>query len=294
MEVFLSSTSKTSATRIANLHFHDLEEGGGYGFLVNRSNSKFEVEAKAVSAFTGWPIKPDNLNKLLVEIKQHFIWKDEKTIPVLRAHLSSSLLPERANLKALVDAFSNVAATREDIFLPNAWVKFVGAVSDLTPGQLARASYKHASMVRKIVLVNQTRPKLILELDSERPVQLERTIAKTISETAREQFSLTRPGLIWTHVSFIPLEVFRNLGSQPAGVPFLDRVANAALLSGKRTHLAQLIFTGGSVLERKDSTVCSSSTAFVYDSPVCKFGKNAIFEGGRVKPSPTSGMASVS
>jgi hypothetical protein len=272
-----------------NLYFHDLEEGGGYDFLAHRTGAGFEVEAKAVSAFTGWPIKPDNLGKLLLEIKRRFVWKDERTIPVLRVQLSSALLPERTQLQGLVDAFSNAAGANGGVSLSSAQIQFVGTVPDLAPVQLSIASYKHACMVQKIVLVNPTRPKLVLELSSEKPVQLERKIAKTINEAARMQFSRSSPGLIWTHVNFISDEAFRRLGSQHAGTPFLDRVANAALLSEKRTHLAQLIFSGGSFQQRTGSTVCSSYKVVVYDSPACHFGKKVIFQGGRVRPVPKSG-----
>ncbi len=56
-----------------DIHFHDFEEGGGFDFLVTKDGMTYEVEAKAISAFTGWPIKPENLNKLLVEVKKHFV-----------------------------------------------------------------------------------------------------------------------------------------------------------------------------------------------------------------------------
>ncbi len=93
-----------------DIEFHDFEEGGGFDFFVTKDGASYEIEAKAISAFTGWPIKPDGLNKLLLEIKQHFEWSGISKIPVIGTTLSSSLLPDRTELQRLVSAFSTVAS----------------------------------------------------------------------------------------------------------------------------------------------------------------------------------------
>ena len=148
-----------------------------------------EIEAKAISGFTGWPIKPNDLNKLLVEIKQHFEWSDVTKIPVIGATLSSSLLPNRTELQRLVSAFSTVSRTKAGLVIPDAEVRFIGVVPDMAPPKLMLASHAHAQMRKTIVLVNCIRPKLILELDSRRPIQLGRKIIQTINEATRKQFS---------------------------------------------------------------------------------------------------------
>jgi len=267
-----------------DIYFHDFEEGGGYDFLITKDGVTYEVEAKAMSAFTGWPIKPENLNKLLVEVKQHFAWK-ECGIPVIGATLSSSLSPDRTELQRLVSAFNMVAQTREGLSLSDAEVRFIGVVPDLTLDKLMKASYRHSQLAKRIVLVNPTHPKLVLELHSNRPVLLRRKIVQTISETTRKQFSRSNPGVIWTHINFIPDDVFLSLGAQQDGrTCLLDSIANATLVSEKRNHLSQLVFSGGSFLNRTDSTARSSYRAIAYDSPACRFGKNVIFEGGRKYP----------
>ena len=176
--------------------------------------------------------------------------------------------------------------------LSDAHVRFIGAIPSLTPDKLQKATYRHAQMTKKIVLFSTTDPKIVLELDSHRPIQLERKIIRTISETAREQFSRLKPGVIWTHINFIPNEVFTSLSSSQGGnACFLDRIAGSALLSEKRNHLSQLVFSGGSFLDKTASTARSSYGRTLYDSPVCRFGKNVIFQGGRRKPSLALGTA---
>lgn len=275
-----------------NIFFHDLEEGSGYDFLVTKNGTIFEVEAKAISAFTGWPVKPENLNKLLVEVKQHFEWKDGLKIPLIGLRLSSALLPERTQLCQLVAAISEVALTKKELSLADAHIRYIGTVPDMGSDKLMQSSYLHSRMARKIVLVNPTSPKLVLEIDSDRPVQLDRKIAKTISEAARKQFSRRNPGVIWTHINFIPKDAFSILSTTQNGkICFLDRIAEAALLSEKRCHLAQIVFSGGSVLHKTASTACSSYGSTVYDSPACCFGRNFLFPGGRRKRLPANVIA---
>ena len=54
---------------------------------------RLEVECKAVSLYTGWPIKPENVDKLLVEAKNNFSWTDQQSTPVLALTLATHLAP---------------------------------------------------------------------------------------------------------------------------------------------------------------------------------------------------------
>lgn len=276
-----------------DIRFHDFEEGGGYDFLVTKNGMVFEVEAKAISLFTGWPIKPGTLNTLLVEVKEHFIWEDVSTIPLIGVTFPSHLTADRTGLQELVFALAKVARTREKHILPQAEIRFIGTVQNMTSDKLLMASHVHSRMARKIVLVNPNPPRLVLELDSKRPIQLERRIIRTVSEAARGQFSRSNPGVIWTHVNFISDRDLAQLRSTRDGKAGLfDRIASATLFSQKRNHLSQLVFSGGSFLDKTGANARSSYTTVVYDSPVCRFGKNVIFEGGRKKkPSPVPGVA---
>ena len=99
-----------------DIRFHDFEEGGGFDFLATKDGMTYEVEAKAISAFTGWPIKPDNLNKLLVEVKQHFVWNDVGVIPVIGATLSSNLRPTGRSFNDWFRHSARSPELRRDLF----------------------------------------------------------------------------------------------------------------------------------------------------------------------------------
>jgi hypothetical protein len=206
--------------------------------------------------------------------------------------LLSSLSPDRAQLEQLVAAFSEVAQTRGELSLLNAHIRFMGAVPNQTPGQLKRAILKHSQTARKTVFGNLQHPRLVLEIDSEKPSQLGKKIIRTISETAREQFSRSNPGVIWTHIELISEKDFTVLSSpHNAQAGFFDRIASAALLSEKRSHLGQLVFSGGFFLSKDASAARSSYATAVYNSPACRFGESFIFPGGRRKPLPEGNIA---
>jgi hypothetical protein len=268
-----------------DVYFHDFEESGGYDFLATQNRSAFEIEAKAISFFTGWPIKPENVDKLLVELIQHFVWEDDaNTIPLIGLKLSSNLSPKRTQLRHLVAAFNEVSRTRSELSLADAKIRFMGAIPNLAGDSLLRAAQGHAQMTRKQILVKGTDPRLVLELDSDKPIQLERKIIKTISETAREQFSRLNPAAIWTHINFISDKDFNVLSTSKGDKGCLcDRIAHAALLSEKRSHLSQLVFSGGAFLHQTPTIARSSYANTVYNSPICRYGENVIFPGGRKK-----------
>lgn len=268
-----------------DIQFHDFERGGGFDYLVTKDAMAVEVEAKAMSAFTGWPIKPENLDKLLVEIKRHFVWNSTAAIPVIGATLSASLTPDHRVLRRLVSAFTSVAQTKASVELPEGEIRFIGVAPDLPAEKLMLAARGHAHMRRTIVLVNPDNPRLILEVASKKPVQILWKLIRMIKETAKQQFSGTRPAVIWTHVNFVSDQIFLTLGAQRNGrASLLDAVANGTLMSEKRNHLAQLVFSGGSLLHRTGDVARSSSRSIVYNSPICRFGKDVIFEDGRTHP----------
>src|SRR3984957_1840094 len=269
-----------------DIRFHDFEDDGGFDFLAAKAGMAYEVEAKAISAFTGWALKPRNVNNLLVEITQHFVGNESGGIPVVGATVLSHLSSDRKELQRLVSAFSTVARTKTGFALPDAQIRFIGAVPDMASDALLQTTYAHAKKCNRLVLVKSNHPTLILELDSSKPNQIGRKLIQTISETARRQFSGSTPAVIWTHINFIPDEVFLSLGTaqQDARVCLLDAIANATLRSEKRNHLSQLVFSGGAFLDKRNSTARSSYRTVVYDSPICRFGQNVIFEGGRKHP----------
>lgn len=275
-----------------DLYFHDLEEDGGFDFLAARDGLAFEVEAKAVSIYTGWPIKPENADKLLVEIKNHFTAGDNHGIPILGLVLRGNLLPQREALRALVDAFCEVVRTRQTLCIDDASIRFIGSVPDMDPMRPSLAAQAHAKVRKTMVLVNPVGNRMVLELESKKPISLEKKIQRTLNDAARSQFTGTRPGVIWTHIAFSDDEQFARLSTTKNGKACIfDGVSFRALTSKGRDHLVQLVFTGGwSFMQQDQSTSCSSYSVAVYNSPASRFGNVVLFPDGRTTTNSVSGQ----
>jgi hypothetical protein len=278
-----------------DIYFHDLEEDGGYDFLATKNGKTFEVEAKAISLFTAWPIKPDDVAKLVVELKQHFSWSDSNSIPLLVLNFTSKLSAERTQLRELVSVMNEVVRTRQEIFLPGVKVRCIGTVPHLpNDGAFSASGIYHVMTDKGIatVVIGAEAPRFVLELNSKKRIQLARRMLRTIREAAKEQFSQRKPGVIWMHIGMITDELFKVLSAGgDANDCVLDRIALAALLSNKRNHLSQLVFSGGSSLKKTVSTMFSSYETAVYDSPHCRFGSTVLFECRRKQLSRMLGTA---
>lgn len=126
---------------------------------------------------------------------------------------------------------------------------------------------------------------MVLELESQKPIRLEKKIIKTINEAVRLQFTGKRPGVLWTHISFSDDEWFRRLSNSEEGkVGLFDGIASRVLLSKKRDHLTQIVFTGGASFLSKDGPADRSPySVAVYDSPASRFGQTFLFPDGRKK-----------
>jgi hypothetical protein len=269
-----------------NISFHDLEFDGGYDFLATKDGRAFEVEAKAISTYTGWPIKPDNLTKLQIEVKEHFDCFDDMLTPIVGVTLPSNLPGDRTHLRQFVSQINSLVRNENDASNSLGDFQYMGKVPLTSPGSVMLAARMRALRTKNPVLFRPVHPRLILELASRRPNQLARRIIRTINEAGREQFSGSYPGVIWTHMNFVSKEVFRSLSTSQHGTTCLfDGIANAVYRSEKRSHISQLCFTGGSFLDRTGEAARSSSLSAIYNSPACRFGKDVLFTGGRMKDS---------
>jgi tetratricopeptide (TPR) repeat protein len=102
-----------------------------------------------------------------------------------------------------------------------------------------------------------------------------------LTDTAKRQFTDTRPGIIWLHIDYLQPEIFDALAYAKTGASFLDLLALAVFDSPKRSHICQLVFSGGAQLIRKGEVARSGFGQVVYNSPSCRFGDVRLFPGGK-------------
>lgn len=269
-----------------DVSFHGLEVDGGCDVLATKDGVTFEAEAKAISAYTGLPIKPDSLTKLQIEVKEHFDCFDDILTPIVAVTLASNLPVNRTQLQQIVSQINSVVRNEIDSSNALGEFQFIGKIPLTSPGSVMLAAKFRMMRNKNAVLVQHVHPRLILEVASNSPNQLPRKIIRTINEAAREQFSGLHPGLIWTHLSFMPKEMFTLLSTpQHPKACLFDGIANAVYHSEKRNHISQPCFTGGSFLQKTGETMRSSSMSAIYNSPACRFGKDVLLPGGRTRDS---------
>jgi len=136
------------------------------------------------------------------------------------------------------------------------------------------------------VFLSQGKPQVAVRLESERPSRFVRSVLDTLSDSAKRQFSGNRPGVLWLHIDYLAPVIFDALANAQAGASFLDLLALAVLNSPKRSHLCQIIFSGGAHLARTGATARSGFRKVVYDSPCCRFANARLFRPDKtIEPS---------
>jgi hypothetical protein len=266
------------------IKFADLEGIGSYDFLAEKDNLTYEVEAKALSLFSGWPIKPQDADSFFLEIHRKFDgWQDKTQIPILNVTTNSSLPVNRAELLRLVTACNEVARARMSRPHENyAAIEFVGAIPDAANGQLAFTATVDQLAHGVYAFVKQRPPKVIVRLRTTGKFKLGHNITSTISDVARRQFSKNRPGVIWTHIDYITSGFFDSLAiSKTDHSSFFDSIANSIFRSRKRDHVIQLVFSGGTFLYERPPFQKSSYNITIYNSPTSEFNGPMPFSGGR-------------
>jgi len=268
--------------------FEDLEGNGGCDFLAEKNGVTYEVEAKSLPIFSGWPIKPHDADKFFLEIRRKFDgWKDKSQFPILNVTVKSGLPTNRTELFKLVAACNTVAATKKE--LPHedyATIQLVGTFPDAAYEKIAAAAHVDQFFSGVYVYVPQRHPKVVIRLRSERKSKFSDNIITTIADAAKRQFSRNRPGVIWTHIDYITSKMFDVLALPKERRPSLrDSIANAVFQSSKRNHVIQIIFSGGAFLYKNGMTGQSSYNNTIYNSPTSQFEAPMLFSGGRTRRS---------
>ena len=114
----------------------------------------------------------------------------------------------------MVSAFCEAARSRQTVRVCDASVRFIGIVPSLDPVRLAAAASAHARARKTLVMVNPIGNRLVLELESQKPIRLEKKIIKTINEAARLQFTGKRAAVFGLTSAFQMTSGFAGLVTQ--------------------------------------------------------------------------------
>jgi hypothetical protein len=266
-----------------NVTFADLENGGGFDFLAEREGKAFEIEGKCVPVFSGQAILPQDAEKLFLALAQKFSgWTDDTNIPILSITFRKPLNVNQSAISALIEACDRVARTRTTAVLGDyAAVKFLGTAPEASSDRLFEIVQIDRMSTWANVFLSLTKPRVAVRLESVRPSKFVPKILRELSDAAKDQFSGSRPGVIWLHVDYLDPAFFDSLAYSEKGSSFFDLLALAVLDSPKRPHISQLIFSGGAHLVRQGDYATSRFKSVVYNAPHGKFGSTPLFPGGK-------------
>ena len=272
--------------------FADLEGGqGGFDFLAQRDGMDFEVEGKCVRILRT-SNSSDDAEKFFLALRRSFNgWSDGSSTPILDIRLTKRLDVDHSAIAGLIEACNRSARERTTVARGDyATVKFLGAAPEEANDFLIRTVHLDRLSTRANVLISPTKPKMVVRLTSEQRNKFVPKVLATLSEAAKRQFSGCRPGVIWLHVDYLHPAMFDALAHRTDGPSFFDLIALAVLDSPKRSHISQLILSGGSHLSRRGQYATSQFRSVVYDSPQCRFGSARLFPGGKHITSPKALM----
>jgi tetratricopeptide (TPR) repeat protein len=273
--------------------FSDLEgDKGGFDFLAQRDGRAFEIEGKCVPAYLGQAISPEDAEKFFIELPRRFNgWTEKPSIPILDVKLSKRLEVNSASITELVQACNAAARGRNEVLIEGyARVRFVGAVSETAKDHLIELIHTDRMSTFANMFLSTTEPGVVVRLSSDQDSRFAPKVLATLREAAKCQFTGSRPGIIWLHVDYLAPELFNAFGYRDNEISLFDLIALAILDSPKRSHLCQLVFTGGSYFQQRGDYGTSSFRRVVYNAPNCRFGNAVLFTDGRNVKSFKEGM----
>lgn len=268
-----------------DIKFADLEGVGRFDFLAERDALEYEVECKSLPIFSGYPIQPQDADKLSNELRRKFGgWSDQTRIPILTITLEGKLPADRAEQLRLVAACNEAVAKQGDIKVEyHTTVQFIGTIPDGPVKLIMERAGRDAFLHGIAVYFLPKHPKAVVRLQSLKKSRFARNIVTDISDAAKHQLTGTRGGVIWTHIDYIDKAMFDSLAYAVTYPSLFDQIANAVFRSEKRRHVTQLIFSGAPYLSKDDTYARSTFQYVVYNAPESKFGEPLLFSGGRTQ-----------
>ena len=234
--------------------FSDLEGNeGGFDFLAQRDGRAFEIEGKCVPAYLGQAISPEDAEKQFLELRRRFNgWADGAKIPILDVRLSKRLDVSRARIGDVIDACNAAARGRTAVIIEDyAAVRFLGAAPESARDLLIQQIHADRMSTNANMYLSTQEPRVVVRLSSDQESRFAPKVLATLGDAAKRQFTGSRPGIIWLHIDYLIPEQFDALAFREKGPSLFDLMALAVLDSPKRSHLCQLVFSGGSYLERR-------------------------------------------
>jgi hypothetical protein len=258
--------------------FSDLEAITRYDLIAECKGLQYEVEAKALSVFSGQSISPMDADKFLVDLRRKLdIATDDTGAVVIEVALASKLKTARNELEQLVAACNEVAKTQGELDIEGyARIRFISRISEsLFYGfrRIMRLPYRFGQYS---YIIDDHRRAIVSLLSEERDKFKDNIIASV--QQACSQLTQTRPGIIWMHIDFISSQEFQRLNG------FFTAIAEESFKSSRMKNVVQLVFSGGAKLTKSEIGARSGFEIMIYNSPLAENDAVMLLTGGSRTP----------
>jgi len=275
------------AQRGYDLVMNDLETGSGVDFIAERDGVEMEVECKLFTGDVGRKIHRRKVYALHHHLRTTIAraYKNSARGLCVRVTLPDRLNCGPAQLAAIESALSSgllsgTAITKTDACevevndfdvasspfnLSNPHDLSMKAVQDFGRKQLGRFN-------KEIMVFFSPGKRAVLALiESEKPDDVLNAIARDIRESARKQFTKTRPGILAVQLHDLTADQMESLGKSQGPTrgsgTGLQIMTSDFLDSPKRAHIHTVVYRSHGRLSASDSAVTSSGPAYSIRNP---------------------------
>lgn len=269
-----------------NVIFHDMEEGGGFDYLIENEGVEMEIECKFVSGDVGRKIhlkKFHQLGTVLLPAMSNFLDHG------CGGRLIRIVIPERLGgddkqhqeirrlmSRAFFDQIPNATATGYEVSIS----EFSTATSpfgqlppgDITMVDVARFLSSEFGIDNKNVLI-QFSPKkgaILVVVESAKKDAVLKGIHRQMKDAARGQFSRDRPGIMCCELADLTEDQLRSLAKDQEGGTGLQYMVSD--LIARRPQIHTVVFTTpGTVRIAKSKLETSMHTSVQETGPAYTF-----------------------
>ncbi len=270
-----------------DVDFSGLETEGCQDFLVRKSSSEYEIEAKAFEHDAGANVNLRTAEHFFRALRETDLGNvDAEGVSVLNICLDVKLPTNEGARQDLVEACKRAFLLP---FHTKVSIPFGGSVSRVlrmpkeTPTERIVAAMQ--AMHRRTGIIgfcNNVAPRFVVHLISSVSPDFSNVLLDRAKDAAKRQFSKKRPAIIWLHPT-MPAEIFYDLETKgPKNLRFFSEIAKEVLRSESRSHLLQLVFSGGSFSATRNGLVNSRYHTFIFNSSACRFSDAPPLPGGTI------------
>ena len=261
-----------------DVDFVGLETEGCQDFLVRKEALAYEVEAKAFEHDAGANINLRVAEQFFKALRESDLGEvDLEGVPVLNILLDTKLPSSEAARQDLTEACKAAFSAPAKTKMP---IPFGGTVSRdlMIPKHIptGRIVDSMQAMHRKTGIIgfcNTVPPRFVVHLISSVPPDFNNVLIKRAKDAAKRQFSKERPAIIWLH-SIMPAETFMlfEAVNNPSRSIF-HQIAQEVFRGESRSHLLQLVFSGGSFLSSGNGIMNSNYRKVIFNAENCGFSE---------------------